>query len=177
MQGAPHFVHVETDPLREGEPGLLCWQSPGEEPEVRVVLDVDQGIEALCGLFDALDRQQGVLFHYGSGTSRGLARLCGSAGIDPDAQVRLEQRLSNLGAILRRGTAFLPVRRYDLDEVSAAIAGEPLPSPAELPEPAFLHLQALRQGAPEQRARPLAALGERRLEQLQRVAAWMGVRA
>ncbi len=113
------------------------------------------------------------MLHFGGAVARAFDALGETGGIDPLRQAALAAHLVDVAAVLRRAASFLPVRRYELEQVDAALAGQPLPGPDAADEPAFLYAAFLRDGVPGPWRDALTELGARRLARLARVAAWM----
>ncbi|HNX18844.1 MAG TPA: TM0106 family RecB-like putative nuclease [Acidobacteriota bacterium] len=165
--GRPLFVHVEANPLEGAIPLALAWGAQGRA-EVRALDEPAAKAEGLAAFARAAEASAGPVFHFGAATPRALARLADDAGWPPERIDALERRFFDLGRALRRGAAFLPVRRYRLEEVDAALfgAGEPTP-------PAF----ALREQARRDPAGPWSerfeAAAAAPLARMERLLAWM----
>jgi predicted RecB family nuclease len=166
--GPALFVFLERDPLDGGRASLLAWGRPGEVA-AEILLGDDERVRALARFADAALAPGVRAYHFGAPVPRGLADLAALAALEPDRQVALENRLFDLAPSLRRGTAYLPVRRYTLDEIGAVLAGRPLPGPADTGTPAFVLAEHLRRDTPgpwRERLRAYAADRVERLEQL-----------
>ena len=181
--GRPLFVHVEVNPLEGAIPLALAWSVPGREDvraldepaakasglsEVRALDEPAAKAEGLAAFARAAEASAGPIYHFGAATPRALARLADDAGWPPERIGALERRFFDLGRALRRGAAFLPVRRYRLDDVDAALFGECAPTPA-----AF----ALREQARRDPAGPwnerFEAAAAAPLARMERLLAWM----
>ena len=133
--GGALVVYLERDPLEGGRPGLLAWApataaSRAEErgeagPRVEILADDDARRQALGHLLEAAGQHHGAILHLGSETPAGLEQLWELGRLDPRAQVALETRLWNLLVSLRRGAAYLPVHRYRLEQLAAALVSCP----------------------------------------------------
>ena len=165
--GRPLFVHVEVNPLEGAIPLALAWSVPGRE-DVRALDEPAAKAEGLAAFARAAEASAGPIYHFGAATPRALARLADDAGWPPERIGALERRFFDLGRALRRGAAFLPVRRYRLDDVDAALFGECAPTPA-----AF----ALREQARRDPAGPwnerFEAAAAAPLARMERLLAWM----
>ncbi len=181
-----HVIHIERDPLAEGALGFAAWAhfdrlSPAAAGAAAVVADaaiataLDEAQRAALAetLIDALGPGATPIFHFGGRPARALDVLCELARVPPARQAALDQRLCDLRVVLRRGAAFLPVRRTELDDVAAAVTGRAAPSPGEGPEPAFVALAGLRSGVDGPWLEELSALGRTRVEQLAAVLAFL----
>ncbi|MCU0230561.1 MAG: TM0106 family RecB-like putative nuclease [Acidobacteria bacterium] len=172
------LLHLERDPLDGDAVALAAWMecdgrgAPGQA-SVRVLSGAEARTEAARELMAWLEPVPRPLFHFGGATAGAFEALAESAGIDPLRQAGLAAQLCDLAAVLRRAASFLPVWRYELEQVDAALAGRPLPGPDELDEPAFLYAAFLRDGVPGPWEDSLRELAERRLARLARLAAWM----
>lgn len=170
------FVHVERDPLDDGAATLVAFRvesaEDGIRTEVRVTLDGAARAGAIRDLLAALP-EDAPLYHFGRAALRALDLLCSAADVPPVTQVGLESRAWDLARSLRRGTAFLPVRRYTLDEIAAALDGRPLPQPRAERTPAFVYAEHLRRGSAGPWRERLDEIGRERLDTLQTVYAWM----
>ncbi len=168
------FLYAERDPLEGGAVILLAWCAADMGAvEFHAPVSDDERRAALGALFARLETSRGHAYHFGAAAPRGLLQLTDLAGTAPQRQVALEERLADLAVTLRRGTAFLPVRRYTLGEIGAALAGAPLPLPGDDGTPAFVYAEHLRRGSEGPWREGLAALARARLEQLAALHAWM----
>jgi predicted RecB family nuclease len=173
--GAEAFVHVERDPLDGGSVIALAWSiraAGGSSGEVRTLLSAAERVAAFDACVAALPRGA-PLYHFGTAVPRGLALLCALAGARPELQIELEERSWDLALSLRRGTAFLPVRRYVLDEIAAVLEGRPLPSPAGRGTPPYVLTEHLRRGSPGPWRERLDESGRAQLMRLERLHEWM----
>jgi len=136
--------------------------------EVRTLDEPAPQADGLAAFARAAEASSGPIFHFGAATPRALARLADDAGWPPERIGALERRFFDLGRALRRGAAFLPVRRYRLDDVDAALFGAGEPTPA-----AF----ALREQARRDPAGPwnerFEAAAAAPLARMERLLAWM----
>ncbi len=173
--GPALFAFLERDPLDGGRASLLAWGRPGAV-ETRILLSDEQRVAALAAFGDALRASGLRAYHFGAPVPRGLADLAALAALDPDRQVEIENRLWDLALSLRRGTAYLPVRRYTLDEIGAALAGRPLPDPGDLGTPPFVLAEHLRRDSPGPWRERLAAHAADRVERLAALHDWMRAR-
>jgi predicted RecB family nuclease len=172
------LLHLERDPLAADEVVLAAWAGydarGGAGPAtVRVLLTGEERAAAADELAALVARSPRPLFHFGGAVAGALDALGEAAGIDPARQAALAAHLCDLAAVLRRAASFLPVWRYELGQVDAALDGRPLPGPDDADEPAFLRAAFLRDGVPGPWRDELAGLAEQRLARLARVAAWM----
>ncbi|GAB4224253.1 MAG: hypothetical protein Kow0062_25730 [Acidobacteriota bacterium] len=122
------LVHVESDPLAGGEPCLVAWRPVTAPPErtAHMLLVGGEGARfALDALEDALAETDGPLLVFGARAVRALSRACELADLAPEREIRIERRIVDVRSMLRRARAFLPVYRYTLDQVAAALRGEP----------------------------------------------------
>lgn len=175
------LLALERDPLEGNQVALAAWAETDATgralaPEVRALFDATDRAGALGELSAWLGRRAEPIVHFGGGAARALEALADAAGLDARAQDRLTSRLLDLADVLRRGTAFLPVWRYELEQIDAALAGSPLPRPdRELDResvPAFVLLSHLAAGAPGPWRAALDALAARQIERLARTFAW-----
>lgn len=172
------LVHLERDPLAADEVVLAAWagcdaRGAAGPATVRVLLTAAERAAAARELAALLERTPRPVLHFGTAVAHAFDALGEAAGTDPQRQAALAAHLVDVVAVLRRAAAFLPVHRYELEQVDAALAGEPLPGPDAADEPAFLYAAFLRDGVPGPWPEALAELGAQRLARLARVAAWM----
>ena len=172
------LLYLERDPLAADEVVLAAWaecdaHGSAGPAAVRVLLTDEERAAAANELAALIARPPRPLFHFGGAVAGAFDALGEAAGIDPQRQAALSAHLLDLAAVLRRAASFLPVWRYELEQVDAALAGRPWPGPDDADEPAFLGAAFLRDGVPGPWRDELAALGEKRLARLARVAAWM----
>jgi len=175
------LLWLERDPLNENKVVLAAWTESGAggaaaRPEVRPLLDDDHRTRTLGELAERVRRNPSPLVHFGAGTARALETLADAAQLDARGQDLLASRLLDLGDVLRRGAAFLPVWRYELEQVDAALAGRALPRPDRETTgedaPAFVLVSHLAAGTPGPWREKLEAFGARRIERLARVFSW-----
>ncbi|UCF69445.1 MAG: TM0106 family RecB-like putative nuclease [Acidobacteriota bacterium] len=175
------LVHAERDPLEREQVVLLAWRARCEGQRdvdtVRVLLNDTERADALRELVALVEKGALPLLHFGSETPRALSRLAERVDLSPRRQAALDDRLWDLAVTLRRAAAYLPVRRYTLDEVTAAIAGnEPTgwnePPFADL-LPAFVLLDQLRRDAHGPWRQSIVDLGLARLGQLGAIVDWI----
>ncbi|MCU0224791.1 MAG: TM0106 family RecB-like putative nuclease [Acidobacteria bacterium] len=172
------LLHLERDPLDADAVALAAWapcdaRGAAGPAAVRILRDAADRAAAAVELAALLDAAPRPLFHFGGAAPGALDALAEAAGLDPRRQAGLAAHLCDLAAALRRAASFLPVWRYELEQVDAALGGAPLPGPDEADEPAFLYAAFLRDGVPGAWGDALRELGERRLARLARVASWM----
>jgi predicted RecB family nuclease len=173
------LVHPERDPLDAERVVVLGWTAaatpaaPGPPRRVRVTLDPVDRRAAAAELFGRAEAARGTLYVYGAQAAAALLDLAEEIDLPPARQVALEHRLVNLAAVLRRTAAYLPVRRYELDEVTEVLAGRPLPAPQDGPAPAFVLTAGLRRGLDGPWPELLEALGEDRLDRLDQLTNWL----
>jgi hypothetical protein len=170
------LVATERNPLDEGRLGLVAWgpfREGAAEDAVLPLLNAADRRRAARHLLEAARSGGGAILAYGAGTLRDVELLCEEASVAPETQATLERRTVNLQARLRRGAAFLPVRRYELEQVAAVVEGGPLPDPLASEPPAFLGLEELELGV-EGADQRLQARGLEQLARLRSVARFMG---
>lgn len=162
------LVALERDPLDGGAPVLAAWRAPGvRAATVRLLATPGDGsavVRELLGHVAAGAR----LYHFGAETARGLEQLAEAAALPPADLVRLVDHAWDLSVSLRRGTAFLPVRRYVLEDVDAAVRRLPQPAPAAR-VPAFVLAENLRRGVTGPWTDELHALAAATLDAEERV--------
>ncbi|RMG44943.1 MAG: TM0106 family RecB-like putative nuclease [Acidobacteria bacterium] len=170
---ADRLIWAERDPLARERAVLVAWREASGREAVHVLGVAEAAAAAARDLFAWAESSRGTLFHFGAETAAALEALAEERGVAPALQVALEARRVDLRARLRRACAYLPVRRYDLEEVDAALAGRPLPGPGERVPPAFVAVSADPNGRSARDAARAVAIARRRLEALARVLAWM----
>lgn len=133
------IVHLERNPFDAERTIALAWSNAdGRSPTVRVTLDVAQRHEAFAALLDTIGADNAPIVHFGSAVARGLESLAEEVALSPDRQRSLTMRRVDARPLVRSGSVWLPVRRYVLEEVAAAIQGLPLPDPAAPEIPSFV---------------------------------------
>lgn len=188
--GAEHAIlfHAERDPMSGGEVSFLAWaryapslasslvtdtEASLVSVHIEVLLNATQRREAMLHLSQVIEETRSPLLHFGSQASRALGLLSDAAGLTPEAQAGIEGKLFNLLLSIRRAAAYLPVRRYEIDEVAAILRGTP-PGITPTGDPAlFVFLEQLRQGSPGPWEQKIQEFGTKRLGQLRDILAWL----
>ncbi len=122
-----HFLAAAWDPLGGGEPFLVGYASrpsavaPFDRLGVRLARSDDERAALLPPLVSSLGAVEQAVLHFGPSAPRAFDRIADLARFNPAEQGKLEARFFDLAPVVRAG-AYLPVRRYRLDEIAAALA-------------------------------------------------------
>lgn len=169
------LVEAPLDPLAGGVAQTLAWRVRDEAAgsgRVRWLGDARGLREAARDFERAAERAGGWLFHFGGAVPRTLARLGEEGGLAPTQLEALTHRLWDLRSSLRRAAAWLPVWRYQREQVLAAIDGRDLPWPGEDSELPLL-VEALGHSGDATLRGEIEAHCRRALDQLAHLLEWV----
>ncbi len=167
-------IHLERNPFDAERTIALAWSRvDGSSRTVRVTLDAEQRRGAFADLLDSISADATPLAHFGNAVAGGLESLAEELSLSPDRQRSMMLRRVDARPLVRSGSVWLPVRRYVLEEVEAAIQQQPLPDPASVETPAFVWATRAREGEPGPWAERIAAQTTTQLARVETIVRWL----
>lgn len=168
-----HLLVAARDPLGDGEPFLFAWSARASSGATHGATETwlagDRAARGAVArkLAERFGEADEPIFHFGRVAPRAFERIADEAGLPPALQGKIEARFFDLAPLVRNGI-YLPVRRYRLAEVAAALGARPAPAPvkvAEDEEAPFLWFEAGKAGDEEALGR-LMAFADRQIADL-----------
>ncbi|MFN7964086.1 MAG: TM0106 family RecB-like putative nuclease [Acidobacteriota bacterium] len=167
-------IHLERNPFDAERTIALAWSRvDGSSRTVRVMLDAQQRRAAFADLLDSISADATPLAYFGNTVARGLESLAEEFSLSPDRQRSMTLRRVDARPLLRSGSVWLPVRRYVLEEVEAAIRQQPLPDPASAETPAFVWATRAQEGEPGPWAERIADQTTTQLARVETIVRWL----